>query len=131
MESEREHQDWTPVMLSGKKPISISNKKYTIEEKKNDEERKRAAKNHALEDESETFHKPEIPYSLSQEIMKARCAMKLTQKELAQKLNLQPSIISNYESGKAIPDHQILQKIAKALNTKFQSKIVKPKKIED
>ena len=47
--------------------------------------------------------------------------MKLTQKELAQKLNIQPSIIASYENGKAIPDHQILQKIARALNTKFQS----------
>lgn len=125
--SSNDHQDWTPVILSGKKPISSGVAKISIETKRSDEERARAARNYALETESEIFHVPEIPHSLSQEISKARMAAKLTQKELAQKLNLQPSVIAGYENGKAIPDGQILQKIAKALNTKFQSKIIKPK----
>lgn len=127
MFSSTDHQDLTPVILSGKKPISSGVSKISIETKRSDEERARAARNYALETESEIFHVSEIPHSLSQEISKARMAAKLTQKELAQKLNLQPSVIAGYENGKAIPDGQILQKIAKALNTKFQSKIIKPK----
>ncbi len=119
-------QDWTPVVLSGKKPMVKQNNvgvKYNIEERKSDEAKSAAAKMYALEN-AETVTIQTIPLSISQEISKARMAMKLTQKELAQKINVQPAVITSYENGKAIPDNQVLQKIAKALNTKF-SKIPK------
>ncbi len=126
MQNSSDHQDWTPVIISGKK--SSNAKKYTIEERRSDEEKARLAKSYVIENETVNFQKAQIPLSLSQEIIKARIANNLTQKELAQKLNIQHSIITSYENGKAIPDNQMLQKIAKALNTKFVSKIIKPKK---
>ncbi len=120
-----DHQDWTPVILSGKKPAKIpgsAGPKYDIQDKVAEEERAKAAKQRALETESEIFKIETVPISISQEIIKGRNAMKMTQKELAQKLNLQQSVIASYESGKAIPDHQILQKIAKALNIRLSLK---------
>lgn len=119
-------QDWTPVVLSGKKPMTKQNgtsTKYNIEERKSDEAKSAAAKMYALE-HSEDITIQTIPLSISQEISKARVAKGLTQKELAQKLNVQPTMITNYENGKAIPDNQMLQKIARELGTKF-SKIPK------
>lgn len=125
------YQDWTPVVLSGKKPTSKGPVKYTIEEKRSDAEKVRLAKNFAIENESVNFQTPQIPLALSQEIIKARTAKSLTQKQLAQMINVQQSVITSYENGKAIPDHQILQKIAQALGTKFMNKIVKPPKMSD
>ncbi len=126
-------QDWTPVVLSGKKPMSKqnggANTKYSIEERKSDEAKSAAAKMYALEN-AETVTVQKIPLSISQEISKARMAKNLTQKELAQKLNVQPALITSYENGKAIPDNQMLQKIARELNTKF-SKIPKPVQSKD
>lgn len=122
-------QDWTPVLLTGKKPVSKQNgvgTKYNIEERKNDEAKSAAAKMYALEN-SEDITIQTIPLSISQEISKARVAKGLTQKELAQRLNLQPAVITSYENGKAIPDNQMLQKIARELGTKF-SKIPKVSK---
>ncbi len=119
-------QDWTPVVLSGKKPMVKQNgtgTKYNIEERKNDEAKNVAAKMYALEN-TEDVTVQTIPLSISQEISKARMAKSLTQKELAQRLNVQPAVITSYENGKAIPDNQMLQKIARELGTKF-SKIPK------
>ncbi len=124
-------QDWTPVLLSGKKPVSKQNgtaPKYNIDERKSDEAKSAAAKMYALE-HSEDVTVQTIPLSISQEISKARVAKGLTQKEVAQRLNVQPAVITSYENGKAIPDNQMLQKIARELGTKF-SKIPKVVKKE-
>ncbi len=117
------HQDWTPIILNGKKPITQNlNQKISIEEKKSDEEKSRLAKNYAIENETETFNIQTIPHTLSQEIIKARNNMKMSRKDVALKLNIQESIISNYENGKAVPDNQMLQKLSKLLNTKLSLK---------
>ena len=121
-------QDWAPVVLSGKKPMAKQNgtgTKYNIEERKSDEAKSAASKMYALEN-SEDVTVQTIPLSISQEISKARVAKNLTQKEVAQRLNVQPAVITSYENGKAIPDNQMLQKIARELGTKF-SKIPKKK----
>ena len=44
----------------------------------------------------------------------------LTQKELAQKTNEKPSVIQDYESGKAIPNAQILSKMERVLAVKLR-----------
>ena len=48
--------------------------------------------------------------------------MKLSQKDLAQKVNEKPSVIQDYESGKAIPNPQILGKLERALQVKLRGK---------
>lgn len=44
----------------------------------------------------------------------------LTQKDLAQKINEKPSVIQDYESGKAIPSPQILSKMERSLGVKLR-----------
>lgn len=56
-----------------------------------------------------------IDRELSQKIIKARCSKKLTQDALAKQLNINVSIIKEYETGKAIVNNQILQKICRVL----------------
>lgn len=44
----------------------------------------------------------------------------MSQKDLAQKVNEKPSIIQEYESGKAIPNPGILGKLERALGVKLR-----------
>jgi len=43
-------------------------------------------------------------------------ARKMSQKELAQKINVQPNIINGYENGTAIPDRRIISKLKRVLD---------------
>jgi putative transcription factor len=70
--------------------------------------------------DSEDPPAPEKPnISICIEIQKARQLKKWTQKDLAYHLNMQPSVIANYESGKEIPTRQVLSIIGKKLGIKF------------
>ena len=46
--------------------------------------------------------------------------MKLSQKDVAQKVNEKPSVIQDYESSKAIPNPQILGKLERVLGVKLR-----------
>lgn len=46
----------------------------------------------------------------------------LSQKDLAQKVNEKPSVVQDYESGKAIPSNQVLAKLERALGVKLRGK---------
>jgi putative transcription factor len=68
-----------------------------------------------LENEQDTFIHKKVSLSMSKRIAQARCAQKLSQKDLAFKLSLPVKIIQDYESGVAIPNHVITNKIEKVL----------------
>lgn len=53
-------------------------------------------------------------------MMDARLALKLSQKDVAQKVNEKPSVIQDYESSKAIPNPQILGKLERVLGVKLR-----------
>jgi ribosome-binding protein aMBF1 (putative translation factor) len=50
----------------------------------------------------------------------ARAVKQFSQKDVAQKVNEKPSVIQDYESGKAIPDPQILGKLERVLGVKLR-----------
>lgn len=66
-----------------------------------------------------TFKHKEITHSFKISLMRARQAKKLSQKELAQKINVKSNLINEYESGKTIPDGQIINKLNRALDIKL------------
>jgi ribosome-binding protein aMBF1 (putative translation factor) len=51
--------------------------------------------------------------------MQARTAKKMTQKDLGTAINEKPQVVAEYESGKAIPNPQIISKLERALGTKL------------
>ena len=55
---------------------------------------------------------------------KARSEMTptMTQKDLATKVNEKPSVINDYESGRAVPDQKVLSKLERALGVKLRGK---------
>ncbi|KZV94034.1 MBF1-domain-containing protein [Exidia glandulosa HHB12029] len=73
-----------------------------------------------LDRENEVAPPPKIAPSVGKAISTARAEKQLTQKDLAQKINEKPSVLQDYESGKAIPNTQILAKLERALGVKLR-----------
>ena len=78
-----------------------------------------------IENETENFKIQKIPNKLVREIIDVRNIKKITQKEMAVKLNIQINIYNDIESGKAIYNQQtkdIIQKIQRLFSIKFENK---------
>ncbi|MEW5299275.1 MAG: hypothetical protein WDW38_003370 [Sanguina aurantia] len=68
-----------------------------------------------LDEETEDFHHDRVSSELKIQLVQARTAKKLTQAQLAQAINEKPNVINEYESGRAIPNPQILSKLSRVL----------------
>jgi len=75
-----------------------------------------------LDAETEEFHHDRVSMDVCKLISTQRAKVGLTQKELATKINEKPQIINEYESGKAIPNQQILGKLERVLGIKLRGK---------
>lgn len=103
-------QDWEPVVL---KKSKTSNQKDS-ENKSNN--------NHKGNHDDEITITPTVSLSNSLLIQKARLQLKMSQKDLAQKLNIDSKIIQGYESGKVVPDVKLMTKLEKILKIKLNKK---------
>ena len=124
--NQQSFQDWEPkVLYKNNKNQSSEQKKNTLITAQRKGETLSVKKDthtdpnylHILkiEKEQETFKHETVSLSLSKQIAKARNSAKLTQKELAQRLNLPQTTIQNYENGKSIPNKMIISKIKQFL----------------
>ena len=76
---------------------------------------------HKLDDnEREDFHHKSLPSETKVAIAKARAAKKWSQDELARQINEPARVIKDYESGKAIPNPQVLNKLSRVLGVKLK-----------
>ncbi|KAL6535933.1 Multiprotein-bridging factor 1b [Orobanche hederae] len=75
-----------------------------------------------LDEDTENLAHEKVPTELKKAIIQARNDKKLTQSQLAQLINEKPQIIQEYESGKAIPNQQIISKLERALGAKLRGK---------
>jgi ribosome-binding protein aMBF1 (putative translation factor) len=73
---------------------------------------------------------PKVTVELKTAIQQARLAKKLSQKDLAQKINVPISIIIDYEKGTAIPNNSFIAKLEKTLEVKLP-RIKKVKLVEE
>ncbi|KAF8197386.1 multi protein bridging factor 1-domain-containing protein [Pholiota molesta] len=73
-----------------------------------------------LDRENEVAPPAKIAPSVGRAMQDARLALKLSQKDVAQKVNEKPSVIQDYESSRAIPNPQILGKLERALGVKLR-----------
>ncbi|KAG1796794.1 multi protein bridging factor 1-domain-containing protein [Suillus plorans] len=73
-----------------------------------------------LDRENEVAPPPKVNASVGKAIQTARMDKQLTQKDLAQKTNEKPSVIQDYESGKAIPNPAVLGKFERILGVKLR-----------
>merc|ERR1712138_283077 len=72
-----------------------------------------------LEEATDVGKIAKVDKSLSKAIMQARMAKKMTQKELATAINEKPQVVGEYESGKAVPNPQIISKLERKLGCKL------------
>lgn len=61
-------------------------------------------------------------------LQQARNAKELTQEKLAQLINEKKIVITEYENGKAIPSHGVIQKLEQRLGVKLPKPVQKKKK---
>jgi len=128
------HADWDPVVLDrrGRRTTGESKEAamaravrtgVAVSERKMDAATNKSAATggagtgaRALEEDSEHFGGPAtVAHSLSLAIQQARLAKKLTQKELATLIAEKPTVIGDYEAGRASPNPAILVKLDRAL----------------
>lgn len=73
--------------------------------------------------EEGSFVKKSISHNTSLEIQRARQRIKLTQKDLAKKVNMPLHIIQGYENGTIVPNGQELNRLSQALGVKLRSQM--------
>merc|ERR1712107_757740 len=69
----------------------------------------------------ELAHK-KVDMNVGKLIAQGRQAKEMSQKDLATKICEKPQVVTEYESGKAIPNQQILAKMERALGIKLRGK---------
>lgn len=60
-----------------------------------------------------------LPKSLGKKIQRKRKSLKITQEELAEKVNISTVYVGYIEQGRYAPSLEVLEKIARALKTKL------------
>jgi ribosome-binding protein aMBF1 (putative translation factor) len=65
------------------------------------------------------WHESETEYRLACQLIEKRLEQKLSQRQLAKKLNTSQAVISRIESMNANPSLNLLKRIASALNSKL------------
>ena len=100
-----EHQDWKTLYVH--KNTKPNNKKKS--------NNKKGPSNSLDKVDKDEFKIKKINQDFSNKIRNNRNSKGLTQKELALKINIKPSVINDYESGKAIPNPAIINKLKRIL----------------
>jgi putative transcription factor len=119
------HQDWNPVVFKKRIPKTVKEAKakgMTTQQHSNKKNINYENTINMRKLENEEVEIKKIDLNLSKLIQKARVNNKLSQKDLADKLNLKSNIIQGYESGKVIPNKTLLYKMGKILNTHLTGK---------
>mmetsp|Transcript_6775 Transcript_6775/g.11130 ORF Transcript_6775/g.11130 Transcript_6775/m.11130 type:complete len:131 (-) Transcript_6775:210-602(-) len=120
------HQDWDEVVLTKSAPFKGSKSKS----KKQGEDQKKTAtkpKRVRVDEQQEDFRTAKIGKSFSVALQQARLKKGWNQHQLAQQLNVRHTVINQYESGKAIPNPQLIAKMNRILGVKLPA-INKPGK---
>ncbi|CAM9367583.1 unnamed protein product [Laminaria digitata] len=128
-------QDWSTVMISKTRPTATRGQKNAAtaaaqrsgtletERKFSAGENKSTHRGHMnmkkLDDETEEFQHTRVDRGLAQAIQQARLGKKMTQKQLATQINEKPQVVGEYESGKAIPNPQLISKLERALGVRL------------
>ena len=105
-----DHQDWNVVTISSN-PSGKTKKHQTTNFE--------GVKQQRLEAETDELKHATVSHDLKTGLMKARTARGLTQKQLAQALNMQPGLIRDYECGSAIQNRALISRFETHLGCKL------------
>lgn len=96
-----------------------TSKKFSAGQNKQHSSAKNTAK---LDRETEELHHEHVALDVAKLIQQGRQTKQMTQKDLAQKINEKQQVINEYESGRAIPNNQVMGKLERALGIKLRGK---------
>ncbi|KAF7725605.1 multiprotein-bridging factor 1 [Apophysomyces ossiformis] len=100
--------------------VAISTEKKTITNASHaNTNHQRIAK---IDRENDVAPPPKVDVSVGKALQKGRQDKGMTQKDLAQKINEKPQVVNDYESGRAVPNQQVLGKMERALGIKLRGK---------
>jgi ribosome-binding protein aMBF1 (putative translation factor) len=113
------HQQWDPIVLTSKNPKKSETRTTVL--KSSVIKQSNPVKMEKIYDpnnpDTEPITKPVmIDSEFGKQIVAARCARKLTQKELANKISIPESIIKDYEKGQGVRNGAYISKIKNFLN---------------
>jgi len=133
---EMDHQDWTPVILKKRtnhrsKPVTDFERVSGVEtiqttkqnggkNVQNNSISMTKVQKEALDNDGMPKKVETVDRKISQNIQRARQAEGLSQKQLAQQVNQPLTVIQEYESGKAIPNANLINKLERVLKTKLR-----------
>lgn len=116
-------QDWEPVVLRGKGAhVNAKKKRDGVTETRGKFDGTKSSAMRKLDDANEVVKPQRINPKIKERIVQARTANKMSQKDLAQRCQVQPTIIQQYENGKAKADVNVLRKMERALKVKLTGK---------
>lgn len=115
------HQDWEVVVVRKKNPSTVNKSKKTVLKKKNPNSNK-MSNDSKVKDDDEIKKIKKIGKEIGIKIQQARAAKKLKQKDLANRLSVQSSLIQKYETGEAPYNGRMLSRIEKILGVKLTGK---------
>ena len=112
-------QDWKPIVF--KKKIENNNSKQNSN--LTNTSLKSKVNLHLLKiDKTEIGKIKKLDHKIGKVIAQKRTQLKLSQKQLAQRINIKPEIIAQYESGKANPNQNLLMRLQKILGVNLTGK---------
>ena len=112
-------QDWKPIVFKKTPSKKISSKSS------NPTSQKPKPNTRFLKiDKTEIAKIKKIDHKVGKTIAQKRTQLKLSQKQLAQRINIKPEVIAQYESGKAIPNQNLLMRLEKILGVYLTGKNV-------
>ena len=120
-------QDWEPLVLRKNQVKNKLDKQNALRTGKVETKVKNSNKDHnaemrKLEEDMDNLKVETVNKSISKAIMEARMKLNLKQKDVANKINVQPQVVQQYENGKAKPDIAVLRKLERVLKCKLTGK---------
>ncbi|AYV77011.1 MAG: helix-turn-helix protein [Barrevirus sp.] len=122
--SNPETQDWNVITLKKKSNKKSNNGFVYAKPGINNKQTKPVPNASKIEQglEDGTYKLPTVTVNFQNQLQQLRQAKGWNQKQLANNCNLSESLIRSYESGKAIPSQQDIDKMSKALGTQLKNK---------
>lgn len=116
-------QDWEPVVLRGKGAhVNAKKKRDGVTETRGKFDGTKSSAMRKLDDANEVVKPQRINPKIKERIVQARTVNKISQKDLAQRCQVQPTIVQQYENGKAKADVNVLRKMERVLKVKLTGK---------
>ena len=125
------HQDWNVIKFTGnvgkakkgERAVQDAHRKgnevETIRKNVGNSNRAPPVNMKRMAESDDVIPVAELPHEFRMAMQKARVAANLSQADLAKRINEKQSVVNEYESGRGVPNPQIIVKLERALNCRL------------